>query len=272
MPLLSSLARRIAIVCLTGLVMAGEARAAEGDPAEQRESAAADRQAEAVRAFDQANTHYDLGEYDQAIPLFRRAYEISRAPALIFNIAQAYRLGGDCHRALEAYRQFLRMASDAGLRATAERHSESLRRSCRPVAAGEVSRPVPPPVPAPPPASRWRPLGLASMGAGVLSGAAATVLYLRNNTRYDRWKTEDRRLSSPQNGLDAMEMYRRQDVNDQLWRSIKQTDRLVMGLAVTGAVLTMGGGLYWFLSRPPERMSVSFSFTGTAVGATVRWR
>src|SRR4051812_12202184 len=82
------------------------ADAAAGPPLSQEDRALA------VRLYREASAHYELGEYEQAIPLFRRAYDLTRAPALIFNVAQTYRRVGDCRHALESYRQFLRASSD----------------------------------------------------------------------------------------------------------------------------------------------------------------
>src|SRR4051812_18272354 len=47
--------------------------------------------AEAKRLTRQALLHYDLGEWDKAIAEFKRAYELSEAPTLLFNLAQAHR-------------------------------------------------------------------------------------------------------------------------------------------------------------------------------------
>jgi tetratricopeptide (TPR) repeat protein len=226
--------------------------------------------AEAVRAFQQANTHYDLGEYQEAIPFFRRAYEISRESALIFNIAQAYRLAGDCHRALESYGQFLRVTADAALRSAAEAHSENLRQTCGsapPAAAtsSTLAATVPPP-----PSQTWLRLGQAGLGIGLLTGAGAVALYAINGPRYQRWNTEDDRLRMRQ-ATDPAEAFRRQQANDDLWRSISRTDSLALGLAVTGAALTVAGGLVWWLSPRRER-SVALAFTGTGAAVTLRWR
>src|SRR5690348_11036209 len=48
---------------------------------------------------DQALHHYQQGEYDAAIEAFMGAFALSNNSGLLFNVAQAYRLKGDCEHA-----------------------------------------------------------------------------------------------------------------------------------------------------------------------------
>src|SRR5215510_6931192 len=57
--------------------------------------------------FKQALAAYDAGRYREAIDLYGRVYRETRAPAVLFNIAQAARQLGDCPRALAHYRRFV---------------------------------------------------------------------------------------------------------------------------------------------------------------------
>jgi len=66
------------------------------------------RIAEARQHFGKAREHYNLGEYDQAIVELKEAYRLWKQPLLLFNIAQAYRLQGDCAQAMTFYRSYLR--------------------------------------------------------------------------------------------------------------------------------------------------------------------
>ena len=66
--------------------------------------------AEARRLYEQGLRHYERAEYDQAIQAFEASYDISRAPGLLFNIGQAYRLSGDCPHALSSYEEYLARA------------------------------------------------------------------------------------------------------------------------------------------------------------------
>jgi len=78
---------------------------------------------EAERLYQEGQEAYDEERYDAALAMWQRSYELSQRPALLFNVAQAYRLrdeAGDCARAVESYRRFLQLARDSPRRATAE--------------------------------------------------------------------------------------------------------------------------------------------------------
>jgi hypothetical protein len=64
--------------------------------------------------------HYQLGEFPQAIDEFKIAYAASRAPGLLFNMAQASRLSKQYDQALFFYRSYLRARPDAPNRADVE--------------------------------------------------------------------------------------------------------------------------------------------------------
>jgi len=70
---------------------------------------------------DEALRHYQQGEYDAAIESFMGAYALSNNAGLLFNVAQAYRLKGDCEHARESYQRFLTAAPDTPLKPSVER-------------------------------------------------------------------------------------------------------------------------------------------------------
>lgn len=53
---------------------------------------------------------HEQGEYGKAIIAFQEAYVLAPSPALLFNLAQAYRLDGNCEDAAYMYRRFLAQA------------------------------------------------------------------------------------------------------------------------------------------------------------------
>ena len=56
----------------------------------------------------QGTVALNLGNYDEAVEHFSRAYGLSEDAALLFRLAQAYRLGGKADKALATYSAFLR--------------------------------------------------------------------------------------------------------------------------------------------------------------------
>lgn len=105
------------LVCALALAAAVSfaPRAAYADDAET-----AKKTAEAREHYQKGITHYNLGEFDQAIDEFKQAYAISGSPGLLFNVAQAYRLKKDYENALYFYRTYLRLQPDASNRPDVE--------------------------------------------------------------------------------------------------------------------------------------------------------
>jgi tetratricopeptide (TPR) repeat protein len=239
------------------------ARAADGEP-----SAAATRPLtanhEAARQlFEEGQASYALGEYDQAIARFRQAYELTHAPGLLFNIAQAHRLQGSCRRALDVYGHFVRLDPTSPYRSEADAQIEVLGARC-----GAALPPAPPPhdSAAQTPAHlvlpvvvgqaaggraapaltspRWpvrKRVALAALLGAVASGGAAGLVYGWNSGRYDEWSAEDRRLAAgTPPGSSSESWTARQDRNDALLGSIRRADNVVLGLAslAGGCLLT----------------------------------
>jgi hypothetical protein len=83
-------------------------RSASAQPA----SPAPDDRANATAAaalYDEGKRHFDIGEYAQAIASWKQSYLRSSAPLLLFNIAQAYRLSGNCAQANRFYLNYRRV-------------------------------------------------------------------------------------------------------------------------------------------------------------------
>ncbi len=71
-------------------------------------AAHADDRAHAKQLYDEGLRHYNVAEYPEAIAAWKQAYLIAKKPILLFNIAQAYRLAGDCKQALTFYDSYER--------------------------------------------------------------------------------------------------------------------------------------------------------------------
>ena len=62
---------------------------------------------EAKRHYRNGQRLYDVGRYDEAATEFQAAYLLMPDPVLLYNIGQAYRLGGRPADALRSFRRFL---------------------------------------------------------------------------------------------------------------------------------------------------------------------
>jgi tetratricopeptide (TPR) repeat protein len=69
---------------------------------------------------------YDLGRYLDAAKEYEEAFTLSDRAPFLFNIGQAYRLGGRPHEAIAAYRGFLRRVPDAANRSETEQYISEL--------------------------------------------------------------------------------------------------------------------------------------------------
>jgi hypothetical protein len=95
-------------VCAAALAVAlalGRLAAAQPSPAGDDHTQAA----EAAALYDEGKRHFDIGEYAQAIASWKQSYLRSSAPLLLFNIAQAYRLSGNCAQANRFYLNYRRV-------------------------------------------------------------------------------------------------------------------------------------------------------------------
>jgi tetratricopeptide (TPR) repeat protein len=113
-----------------------------------RASAQSDSDKEKAKLLHEAGlAEYQAGRYGAAVDAFRHAYKLVPAPGILFNLAQAYRLKGDCKSARRSYKKFLKVSTDAGQIALAKEHLATLTKC-----AGDTPpAPTPPPGPAPAP-------------------------------------------------------------------------------------------------------------------------
>lgn len=81
--------------------------------------------------YRDATLKYTLGEYTEAVKLYREGYELSGDPAFLFNIAQSYRMMGDCKNAIFFYKRFLLVQPDAKNRGEVEERIADLEENCK---------------------------------------------------------------------------------------------------------------------------------------------
>ncbi len=150
------------------------------------------------------------GDYAGAIAAFQAAYSIAPAPALLFNIAQAYRMSNDCDDAVLMYRRFLASDPDPTTAEVARGHLATVERCAHPESASQLVRPpaeIHVVVPPPPLVVHREPLpafeahrgieiglgvvGVASLGVALLYGVDAHAAASEVNAGYARgaaWK------------------------------------------------------------------------------------
>jgi tetratricopeptide (TPR) repeat protein len=68
---------------------------------------AADPREEAKKHVQAGIRHQNAGRYDEALAEYQAAYALAPLPAMLFNMAQVYRLKGDKAQAVEYYRKYL---------------------------------------------------------------------------------------------------------------------------------------------------------------------
>ncbi len=139
-------------------------------------------QHEAREHYERGMAHYELGEFSDAIAEFKLAYERAPMPGLLFNLAQASRLGKDYEQALHFYRAYLRARPDASNRDDVEKRIVELepvvaaRRRAEEQRLSTVSRPPPARAEAAPALVAPRPGGKQERIAGIAVGAVGVAL------------------------------------------------------------------------------------------------
>jgi hypothetical protein len=89
------------------------------------------RAADEAAAYEQkATSAFALGHFAEAAESFEKAFAIRSDPALLYNAAQAHRLGGNKERALLLYENYLRVYGKKEERGEeVQRHIDELRRA-----------------------------------------------------------------------------------------------------------------------------------------------
>jgi tetratricopeptide (TPR) repeat protein len=116
-------------------------------------------EAQVERLASEAVNAYRGADYNRAVELLTRAYEIRQVPALLYNLAKAYDRLGDVDHAWDAYRRYadsadadpkLKSKADARLVVLDEirRKKAAQQRAAEPKPASQPAQPTPAPQPA----------------------------------------------------------------------------------------------------------------------------
>ncbi len=235
----------MALIAL-GLLMiglgAGRANAMQLTPVQKQEM---------KQHYEKATRAYDVQKYNEAVDEYQKAYEIGGDPAMLYNVAQSYRLGGQLPDALRFYRRYLQRSPNARNRDDVERKISDLEKTVeeRRKAAAQVVPVAPAPVPvapAPPP-----PLVKNDEGSGglrvagiVLSSVGAAALITAAITGKLAADKGDKLTSASKNMEVFTSSLANVEKNGKTLDSVAKVTVIAGGaLAITGVVLfVMSGG------------------------------
>jgi tetratricopeptide (TPR) repeat protein len=232
----------MALVVTLGVAMAGDAAAMQLSPLQK---------AEMKQHYDKATRAYDIQKYTEAVEEYQKAYEIGGDPAMLYNVAQSYRLNDQLPDALRFYRRYLQRSPNARNREDVERKIADLERTIaerrRATASAVQIAPPPllvPPAPSSPPAGdKGAEEGLsgttvtgivvAAVGGAALITAGITGILAKNKS--------DQLSSDSQQG----KVY-----DPSLQSDGKNLDKLTKIFAIAGGVALVAGGVLIAIGLP----------------------
>jgi hypothetical protein len=133
----------------------------------------ADDAADAKAHYQKATAHFAIGEYREAAAEYEAAFKLKQDPALLFDAAQAHRLGGDNQRALLQYKNVINLYPGSSYARNAQERMEKLEQAMAAAAAGGGSGPVQ--VPSGAGGAPSAPAATTAVGAGEAGGATTDV-------------------------------------------------------------------------------------------------
>ena len=231
----------LVVSAAAGGVVPAQAQAQDGKSVQARSKA----------LYDEGSRAYKAGDYRRAVERFLEAYELSGAPAILFNIAQAYRLDGACADALTYYRRSLAEEPDAANRAEVEERIAEMQRCAdaddraRPLEEAREPEPQPPPpaeaAPAAAPAmvetrapeeprARRSVLPLVTIGAGAVVAVTGGVIYFQARAKFDEVESDCPCEPGSFSG----------------WETATDASYLLMA----GGLVAAAAGLVWWLAQP----------------------
>jgi len=258
-----SLIATAVLALATATAFAGEPRSPEVIP--QKARSLADR----GRAF------HDAGDYGNAIVAFKEAYVMAPSPGLLFNLAQAYRLQGNCDDASLMYRRYLDTQPSPDAQMIAKAHLDSVERCIQKRGLDIAHHETPSGGALQPPAPDGtvymeaprssRPELQKNIGIGLTIGGAI-ALSIAGYYAYDA-------SSASQSIEDAY-------ANGAKWRDVEAIDergersaRNAKVFAIGGGLAVVGGVTMYLLGKRAERLS-PIAVLPTKAGAEVSyaWR
>jgi tetratricopeptide (TPR) repeat protein len=231
--------------------------------------------------YEAGKKHYDAQRWAEAIVEFRAAHAIDPRPALLYSIAQAQRLSGDCKTAADTYRQVVEQLPNDRLGELARANVERCN-AAAPPPKPEPPKPEPPkpepppapvaqpePAPAPPPPAvaapapaeqppRWYQdwIGNSLVIGGVVVGGVGLALWLDGHGD----------VADANASPDYDTYLERQDAAE----SGRTMQELGVAGIVIGAALIGGGIAHYVIAQPRSSATVGAGVTGDGAAILVR--
>ena len=251
-----------ALACVATVVLGGVAAAQPNPDDVQR----------AAELYDRGKRHFDIAEYSAAVAAWKEAYLLSSEPLLLFNIAQAHRLAGDCAQANRFYLNYKRvqprppnqaeldsaMAKCAGVEPATGDSTPTILQPAEPGPPAKSLAPAPPAGTSPTPQTpdtveidegrTLRLTGVAVASAGGVAGVIAVIYGLRAGAKAD----EISRQPAGTPWTPALEQIQHDG------KAAETRSRIFAGLAAAGVVT--GAVLYFYgRSRSSVRVDVALA-------------
>ena len=230
--------------------------------------------AKARMLADRGRAFHDAGDYAHAIAAFTQAYVMAPSPALLFNLAQAYRLLGNCDDAALLYRRYLATGPRPEERTLAEAHLAKVERCADklgqhiPIAAAAASLVVLPPLdviatptPAPAPSSKARIEKDIGLGLTIGGGAALAVAVAYAVQAHDAANDVSDAFVRHAQGKDVAQL-------DARGRAAATTARL---FGIGGALGVGAGVVMYVIGRHTEAAPVAVAPTSHGVEVSMSW-
>lgn len=219
--------------------------------------------------YSQGEEAFNRHDYATAIDKWQASYDLSHEPLLLFNLAHAYRLSGDCPRALKEYKRFVAADPLAQEHALAMKLSQEMEDKCgaptpatghQPSTPDEITRSAFAPTTH---EDRQGRTGSALKISGLLLGGVsvltiATGLYLGHNAQ----SIGDEVTAACRVSCDWA-AWKDSDAKGQRYATIGR------GLVVGGAVGIAGSAVLYYLGIHQGSLTIEPSARGG--GAAVSW-
>lgn len=215
----------------------------------------ANRDADARGAAAEGTARFNKYEYKGSIEKFTEAYELNHDPAYLFNIAQAYRLDGDCVKAAEYYGKFLEQVphppNEEKIRGWYSSQSECAKARAANPQDTDQKQQQQQQQPPPPPPRQEEPSGSGRLGLVIaLAGTSAAALAVGGFFVWDAAYLEKQR-DSKLAGCTLANPCSSAEINDYDRRGSRANTIAAVGFAVGGVALAASATLY-LLSRSSD--------------------